>query len=34
MNLKLTVRSKISDWYRGISDIKKGCKPRTNKVKR
>ena len=23
----------IKDWYRGISDVKKGCEPRTNTVK-
>ena len=34
MNLKLTVRSKISDTCkRGINDFKKGYQPRTNIVK-
>ena len=23
----------IRDWYRGISDVKKGCEPRTNRIK-
>jgi hypothetical protein len=30
MNLKLTVRSKISDLYRSINDFLKGYQPRTN----
>ena len=34
MNLKLTVRSKISEnWYRVISDLKKGCEPGANTAK-
>ena len=34
MNLKLTVGSKnFRDLYWGISDIMKGCQPRTNIVK-
>jgi len=33
MNLKLTVRSKISDLYRDISDFKKGYQPTTNIIK-
>jgi len=33
MNLSLTERSRISDLYRGISDLKKGYQPRANMVK-
>jgi len=33
MNLKVTVRSKISDLCRGINDFKKGYQPGTNTVK-
>jgi len=33
MKLKLTVRSKTSDLYRGINDFKKGYQFRTNIVK-
>jgi len=33
MTLKLTVRPRISDLYRGFSDFKKGYQPRTNMVK-
>jgi hypothetical protein len=34
MNMRLTVKIKyIRDFYRGISDVKKGDQPRTNVVK-
>jgi hypothetical protein len=34
MNMRLTVKNKrIRDLYRGISDVKKGCRPRTKIVK-
>jgi len=34
MNMRLTVKIKyIGDFYRGISDVKKGDQPRTNIVK-
>jgi len=33
MNLKLTVRSKLSDLHKGISDFKKSYQPGTNIVK-
>jgi hypothetical protein len=33
MNLKQTVRTRISDLYRGINDFKRGYQPRTNIVK-
>jgi hypothetical protein len=33
MNLKLTVRPRISDLYRGINDFKNGYQPRTNMEK-
>jgi hypothetical protein len=32
MNLKLTIRAKITDCHRGISDIKKGYQHKTNLV--
>jgi hypothetical protein len=32
VNLKLTVRSKISDLFRSINDFLKGYQPRTNRV--
>jgi hypothetical protein len=33
MNLKLTVRKKVRNVYRGTSDFKKGYQPSTNTVK-
>jgi hypothetical protein len=34
MNLKETVRRKISNLYRGLNECKKGYQPRTNLVNR